>query len=292
MISITGASGQLGRQIVSALIQRGFGSAIVAGTRNPEKIGDLAEGGIRTVTADFDRPETMRTAFSGADVALIICGTAPVEARVKQHRAAIDAASDAGVGRVVYTSFINPKRESLFPYAAVHEDSEHYLMDSGVPYTILRNNHFVENLDNALMGAWKTGSLTLPGASGKVGYIFRRDVAEATATVLTQPGHANRTYELTGPEALDLHEIAGLASQVWGRPVTASELDCVDYGRILAERGLPPFAVKAQIGIRLASGAGEYDLLSPQAALFAGRSLARVADHLAAFRAKQNKRGE
>lgn len=292
MISITGASGQLGRQIVSALQQRGLGSAIVAGTRNPEKISDLAAGGISTVTADFDRPETMRAAFSGADVALIICGTAPVEARVKQHRAAIDAARDAGVGRIVYTSFINPKRESLFPYAAVHEDSERYLMDSGVPYTILRNNHFVENLDNALTGAWKTGTLRLPGASGKVGYIFRRDVAEATATVLTQPGHSNQIYELTGSEALDLHEIARLAGEVWGRAVTASELERADYGRILAERGLPPFAVEAQIGIRLASGAGEYEGLSPHAESFVGRSLGRVAEHLVAFHIRQSEGDE
>lgn len=284
MISITGASGQLGRQIAAALAQRMPCSAIVAGTRNPEKISDLAAQGFTTVAADFDRPESLETMFSGAEAALIICGTAPIEQRVQQHRAAIDAARKAGVGRLVYTSFVNPKRESLFPYATVHEDSERYLMDSGLAYTILRNNHFIENLDNALSLAMTTGSLALPGASGKVPYIFRSDIAAATAAVLTETGHENRIYEMTGSMALDLFEIAALASEAWGTEVTARELDTEDYARMLADRGLPPFAVTAQIGIRLASGAGEYSAVSPDAERLAGRALGSVADHLGSSR--------
>lgn len=284
MISITGASGQLGRQVVAALFERAPNATIVAGTRNPAQIQDLAAQGCRTVAADFDRPDTMEAAFAGASVALIICGTAPIESRIHQHRAAIEAARRAGVGRLVYTSFINPKRQSLFPYAAVHEDSERYLMDSGLAYTILRNNHFVENLDNALALARQSGSLALPGAAGKVAYISRRDVAAATAAVLTGSRHENKIYDINGPQALDLFEVAALASRAWGMEVTASELDTDEYRRILADRGLPDFAVEAQIGIRLASGAGEYNTVSTDAERLAGRSLSSVDAHLRSSR--------
>jgi NAD(P)H dehydrogenase (quinone) len=283
MISITGASGQLGRQIVAALKQRAPETALVAGTRKPSSISDLSDDGVRVVKADFDQPETLRAMFEGSRVAMIICGTAPIDIRIRQHRVAIDAARAAGVERLVYTSFINPRIESLFPYATVHADSERYLLESGLAYTILRNNHFVENLDSALNIAFQTGSLALPGASGKVGYIFRRDVAAATAAVLTQEGHENKAYELTGPEALDLYEIAGLAGETWGKPVVAHELDSAEYGRLLSQRGLPDFAVEAQIGIRLASGAGEYGHLSPAAERLAGRSLGTMTEHLQAI---------
>lgn len=280
MITITGASGQLGRELTKALEQRVAPSKVRLGTRNPEKIAAAAASGFQTAPVDFDDIESMKWAFDGSEVVFIICGDTSNDIRISQHRRAIDAAKAAGVGRVVYTSFVNPKKESLFPFAAVHEDSETYLKASGLNYTFLRNNHYAENLNKALEVAKSTGTLSLPGAHGKVAYICRADVAAATAGVLTAAGHDNKSYELTGSAALDLSEVAGMASSAWEKPIVARDMDPDAYRDVLAKRGLPAFAIDAQVGIRMAAGAGEYCEVTPDASALAGRQLVSFADHL------------
>ena len=278
MIVMTGASGQFGRLVAQALAERVSPTQVRLGAREPGKITDLADKGFKTVAADFDKPETLDAAFAGAKVVLIISGDAPSAHRIRQHRAAIDAAKAAGVGRVAYTSFTNPTPRSLFPFAAIHADSEAWLKASGVAYTILRNNQYAENLTTA--SAKATGMLELPGALGKVAHITRADVAAATAGALIQEGHAGKVYELTGPEALNLIEVASILSDTWGKLVRAVDLDPAEFGRMLASRGLPPFAVEAIVGLRLAVGAGEYAAVCDDAARLAGRPMESLSDYL------------
>ncbi len=279
-IAMTGASGRLGRSVAAALGSVVAPSTVTLGTRNPASLEAFSEQGFRTAVADFDRPDTLEAAFEGADVVYIICGDAENVTRIRQHRNAIDAARKVGAGRVVYTSFVNPTSASLFPFARVHEDTERYLRDSGLPYTLLRNNHFAENLSGALALAQDSGELALPGAHGKVAYISRSDVAAATAGALTQPGHENRCYEVCGPQPLDLFEVAGIAGRVWGRPVTGRDMGADEYRQLLERRGLPPYAVAAQVGIRLAAGAGEYAATSTDAAILARRPIGTVESFL------------
>jgi NAD(P)H dehydrogenase (quinone) len=274
MIVITGASGQLGRAIAAALAERILPDSVRLATRDPGKIADLAAKGFETAEADFDRPETLADAFAGADTVLIISGDAPNDVRIRQHRAAIDAANAAGVGRVVYTSFINVSPASLFPFAAIHADSEAYLKASGLSFTILRNNQYAENIN--LSSAKATGKLASPGMKGKVAYITRADIAAATAAVLAGEGHAGKTYELTGPEALDLAEVAEVLGNTWGKPVEAVEISAEDFSGVLGSYGLPPFLVEALTGIHKATGAGEHSAVSDDAAKLAGRPIEPV----------------
>ena len=280
MITITGASGQLGQELTKALEQRVSPSSVRLGTRNLAKIATALASGFQTAVVDFDDVDGMKRGFDGSDVVFIICGDTPNEVRKLQHRRAIDAAKAANVGRVVYTSFVNPRKESLFPFAAVHEDSESYLKSSGMSYTLLRNNHYMENLSKALEVARATGILSLPGAYGKVAYICRADVAAATANVLTSAGHDKISYELTGSAALDLFEVAKVATYAWETPIAVRDMDPDGYREVLAKRGLPPFAIDAQVGIRMAAGAGEYSVVTPHATVLAGRPLISFADYL------------
>ncbi len=269
MIVITGASGQLGRQVAHALAERISPTTVTLGARDPGKIADLAAKGFRTAAVDFDRPESLAAAFAGADTALIISGDAPNDIRIRQHRTAIDAAKTAGVGRVAYTSFTHATPASLFPFAAIHADSEAYLKASGLAYTILRNNQYAENL--TLAAAKQTGLLALPGIAGRVAYISRADIAAATAAALIQPGHDGKTYELTGGEALDLVAVADLLAAQWRIPVRAQEISLPDYGQALSDRGLPPFVVEALVGLRRAVAADEYATVHGDAQRLAGR---------------------
>lgn len=283
MIVTTGAGGKLGRLVAEALAERGATAEVTLTTRSPEKIADLAAQGFRTAKADYDDPAGMEAAFAGAEVLLLVSADGPNEPRKHQHRAAIDAAKRARVQRVVYTSFTNPVNDSLFPFAWIHADTEAYLKASGLPYTILRNNQYAENLGSALAAAKDSGTLALPGAHGKVAYITRRDIAAAIAGALTQGGHAGKTYELTGPEAVDLAAVAAALSETLGRPVTALDADPKAFGERLASFGLPPFVVEALLGLYAAAAAGECAAVSDDAARLAGRPTESVLSYVRRF---------
>lgn len=283
MIVVTGAGGKLGRLVAAELAARTNPAEVRLASRHPDKLADLAARGFPTVRADFDDPASLAAAFAGAKAVLIISGDAPNEVRIRQHRAAVDAAKAAGVGRVVYTSFTNPTPASRFTFAAIHADTEAYLKASGLTWTILRDNQYAENLGNALAQAKATGTLALPGASGKVAYISRADVAAAVAGALLGSGHDGKTYELTGPEALDLAGVAAAASKALGRPVAAVDGDPAAFAAVFTSFGLPPFLVEALVSIYAAAAAGEFAAVSQDAAKLAGRPIAPASAVVAAM---------
>lgn len=282
MITITGASGKLGRAVAHELGKRVDTAQVTLGSRTPAAIEDLRKQGFIIAVADFERPETLQEMFRSAQTALIICGHGDNDTRTRQHKNAFAAARGAGVGRLLYTSFTNPTARSLFPFAKVHEASENLAREMGLRCTFLRNNHYAENLEAALALARKTGVLALPGARGKVAYIARADVAAATAGALASDDGRTEA-EITGNAALDLFEVAELASQAWGMPVTARDMPAGEYAKLLTARGLPDFVVDAQVGIRLAAGAGEYAHVTRDAEQLAGRPVDDLLNYLKAF---------
>ena len=276
MLVITGANGKLGRLIAEETAKRVPVSTVTLATRDPAKIADLGARGFKTARADFDDAASLTAAFKGAKAVVIISGDTPNDVRIRQHRAAVDAAKAVGVGRIVYTSFVSPGEKSLFPFSAIHSDTEAYIKASGVPFTILRDNQYAENLTNVVAGAKQSGTLAQPGARGKVAYITRADTAAAIAGALTQDGHAGKIYDLTGPEALDAFEIAAVLGQSLGKAVTAVDADPADFAKVFAAHGLPPFLIEALLGLYAAAGAGECANVSGDAAKLAGRPIEPV----------------
>ena len=136
MIVVTGAAGKLGRLVADELAKRTNPGRVRLASRDPAKIADLAARGFNTMRADFDDPASLDAAFAGAETVLVVSGDAPNEVRIRQHRAAIDAASKAGVARIVYTSFTNPAAQSLFPFAWIHADTERYLIGTSGNQTV------------------------------------------------------------------------------------------------------------------------------------------------------------
>lgn len=286
MITMTGAAGQLGRLVAQDVVARVGAAGVTLASRDPAKLADFAAKGVRTVRADFDDAASVETALAGAKTALLISADGPNDARIRQHRVAIDAARRAGVGRVVYTSFTNPSPASLFPFAAIHADSEAYLKASGLAFTMLRNNQYAENLANGLANAVKSGTLAIPGATGKVAYITRADIAAAAAAVLTGEGHAGKTYELTGPEAVDAFQVGAALAKALGRRVDVVDAEPAAFGKVLASFGLPPFLVEALLGIYAAAAAGEMAAVSPDAAKLTGRAIEPMSAFVARFAAQ------
>lgn len=278
MIVMTGANGRLGRLVAHALARRGAAGRVRLATRDPAKTADLAALGFQIVRADFADPASLRAAFTGAGAALMISMPGPVEARLPLHRNAFDVAREAGVGQLVYTSRVNPVTESLYPYAPVHVFSEEYLKSTGVPATVLRNSEFVQNIGWLIRRAAETGSLILPGATGRLAYVDVEDIAEITATVLLEEGHAGKTYELNGPEALSRQEIAAIVATVAGRAVEAEAISREDYGAFMRANGRPPFVVDMLMGFYDAIDAGEFARVWPDAGDLLGRAPRSIAD--------------
>jgi NAD(P)H dehydrogenase (quinone) len=249
-------------------------------SRDTRKLADFFSRGHQTVTADFADRQSMDKAFSGVTTVLLISGDGPNEVRMRQHRSAIDAAKSAGVQRIVYTSFANPTRTSLFPFAWAHADTEEYLMSCGLSYTILRNNHYAENINGAIAHAKQTGILSLPSAYGRVAYITRSDAAEVAASALTGSGHDNRVYEITGPEAVDLFDIAAVLSQTWNRRIEASEMAPETFAQVLTGFGVEDFALQPVVLSRVAASVGEYAVVSQDAAHITGRPMLSMRDYV------------
>lgn len=279
MIVISGASGRLATLVVNILSSRGVAKCVRLASRNPGKIAGLARHGFEIVAADFADPASLDHAFAGAETLFLISATGPVDARIALHRNAFDAAATSGVSRVVYTSRVNPSHASLYPFAPIHAFSEAYLKGTGVPYTILRNNEYIENLNPVLAAARQSGKLMLPGAKGKTAFISVTDIAEIAAVTLLDDGHKNKTYELNGPEALSRHEIAALLSRKTGRPISA-DINKDEFVTFIRSLDVPPFILEMTKGLYDAVDDGEFANVWPDASNILGRQLRSVASHI------------
>jgi uncharacterized protein YbjT (DUF2867 family) len=195
----------------------------------------------------------------------------PVEQRIPLHRNAFDAACDAQVGRLIYTSRVNPSHESLYPFASIHAFSEDYLRSRGLTTTIVRNNEYVENVVKIISSAKDPTRLMLPGATGKVPYVAVADIAEILTLLLLESGHEGKVYELNGPEALSRSDIAEIVTQATGRQTIALPVTGEEFGEFMREQGRPPFVVEMVKGLHAAIDAGEFATVWPHAAQLLGR---------------------
>ncbi len=236
LIAVTGATGHLGRLTLQALLDRGVPAGnLVALVRDPAKAADLAAQGIQVRQADYRQPDTLSAALNGVNRLLLVSSN-DFDDRVGQHRHVIDAARDAGVDLIVYTSILNADRSRMI-LAGDHQATEALLRDSGVPFTLLRNGWYTENYD--LKGAVTNGAILGAAGSHALNPAPRQDYAAAAAAVLSTDGHAGQTYELAGDEAVTLADLAAEVARQSGQPVAYHDLSAEEYARTLAGFGVP-----------------------------------------------------
>ncbi|GAA1891893.1 SDR family oxidoreductase [Asanoa iriomotensis] len=236
MIVVTGASGELGRMVIDELLLRVPAGQVVAAARSPEKLNDLVDRGIDVRPADYDRPMTLRDAFDGADRVLLISGPVP-GARLRQHRAVVDAARATGASFIAYTSVAHAD-DTPIPVPD-HERTERYIAESGLPYGFLRNNWYSEVYIPVARRAAMTGEVLGASGAGRIASAPRADYAAAAASVLAGDGHDNSVYELAGDSAFTKAELADLVSDLSGEPVTYRNLTTADYRDALVAQDVP-----------------------------------------------------
>ncbi len=255
MYAVTGATGQLGRLTIDALLRTVPADRIVAVVRTPAKAADLAARGVIVREGDYDRPETLTSAFAGVERLLLI-SSSEVGRRIAQHRAAIDAAAAAGVSLIAYTSVLHAN-DSTLGLATEHRATEALLRDGTVPFVLLRNGWYHENYLAGLAPAIEHGALLGSARDGRIASASRADYADAAAAALTAADPAGQVYELAGDDAFTLTELAATIAQAAGKPVAYRDLPEADYAAVLEGAGLPaPLAsMIADSSARAADGA-------------------------------------
>jgi len=235
-ILVTGAIGNVGAALIEQL--RGREVRIVAAVRDVERARQRLGAGLEYVQFDFARPETY-SAFAGVDRLFLV--RPPEIADVRGVIApAIDAARRAGVRQVVFLSLLGVERNPIVPHYRI----EKALRESGMTWTSLRASYFMQNLDTIHREDVRRGAIVVPAGAGKTSFIDVRDIAAVGALALTEDGHDNRGYALTGARALSYFEIARQFTAVLGRPVVYRNPSPLAYARHMRGQGHPwPFVL-------------------------------------------------
>lgn len=222
---MTGASGRYGRLATEKLIGQGRARDLILITRTPARLADCAQAGCEVRYGDFDRPESLRAALRGADKLMLISGTR-VGARVRQHRAAIDAAEAADVRHIIYTSFVNVEPANPAIVAIDHRETENLIRASGLAFTFLRDAHYADAMIlNAGPGFIASGVWLTSTQGGREAMVWREDCVNCAVAVLTENGHENKAYPVTGPNRESFAEVAAMLAELTGRPIRLVETD-------------------------------------------------------------------
>lgn len=249
-IAVTGATGQLGGRVARRLAAAGVAQRLLV--RDISRAPALP--GATPVRAPYADRDAVRGALAGVETVFLVSGSESPD-RVFEHLAFVDAAAEAGVRHVVYTSFFGAAPAATFTLARDHDATEQHLRGSGLAFTFLRDNLYADFLPG-LVGA--DGVIRGPAGEGQVAAVAQDDIADVAAVVLRQPAaHAGQTYDLTGPESLSLAEVASVISRVEGRRVTY-EPETIDEAYASRQTyGAPEWQVAAWVSTYTAIAAGE-----------------------------------
>ncbi|MFE5894149.1 SDR family oxidoreductase [Streptomyces sp. NPDC056462] len=278
-IVVTGATGHLGRHVVEQLLEKVPADQVTAVVRTPEKASDFAERGVKIAVADYNAPETFDGLLASGDKVLLISGSEVGSDRIGQHKVVIDAAKAAGVALLAYTSAPGSLTAAL---ADDHRGTEKALLESGLPYALLRNGWYHENYTENLAPVLQYNAVTHAAGEGRVSSASRADYAAAAVAVLTGEGHENQTYELGGDVAWSLAEYAAELSRQTGKEIADNRFSADALVGILAGAGLPePFAV-ILAGVDASIEKGELVVDSGDLSRLAGRPTTPLAEAIAA----------
>ncbi|ATA21652.1 NAD(P)H dehydrogenase (quinone) [Gibbsiella quercinecans] len=237
MIAVTGATGQLGRLVIEALLKTVPANQIVAAVRSPEKAQDLVKQGLVVRQADYSQPATLQAAFQGVSKLLLI-SSSEVGQRAAQHQAVIDAAKAAGVELIAYTSLLHAETSPLL-LGEEHRQTEAALQQSGLPFVLLRNGWYSENYAASIAPALAHGAFIGAAKNGRIASAARADYALAAAKVLQLDGQAGKVYELAGDDSYTLAEFAAEIAHQSGKAVNYVDMPQAEFAAALKGAGLP-----------------------------------------------------
>ncbi|HEX6712740.1 MAG TPA: SDR family oxidoreductase [Thermoleophilaceae bacterium] len=252
MIAVCGATGELGGRVAALLAERGAQMRLIV--RDPAR-APMLDGAEVAVAAGYHDTDEMTDALRGADAVFLVSGRESPN-RLDEHKSAVDAIVRAGVERVVYTSFANATPDTAFKLGRQHHATEEYIRETGVSYTFLRDNPY---LDFVPFYTRPEGVITAPGGDGRIAFVARDDVADVAAAVLSEPGHDGQAYLLTGGSAMTLAEAAALLGRSIGREIVYEPETIEEAYASRADYGAPDWEVEGWVTSYVAMARGEYE---------------------------------
>ncbi|MEV7321849.1 NAD(P)H-binding protein [Streptomyces sp. NPDC093970] len=277
-IVVTGATGHLGRHVVTQLLEKVPAEQITAVVRDEAKAADLAARGVTVAVADYNSPETFDGLFATGDKVLLISGNEFDKGRPQQHKVVIDAAAAAGVALLAYTSAPGGLTASLVDD---HRATEELLLASGLPHTLLRNGWYHENYTENLAPVLEHGAVVAAAGDGRVSSASRADYAAAAVAVLTGEGHENRTYELGGDTAWSFAEYAAEIARQSGREIAYNPVSGETLQSILTGTGMPEVLAALFAGVDASIAGGELVVDTGDLSRLAGRPTTPISEAVA-----------
>lgn len=231
-VLVTGATGTVGEPLVRDLLKRD--ASVRVATRSPDSARETFGDGPEYVEFDLSRPETWGETLAGVDRLFLLY---PPGSAVSDVTEFADAADRVGVEHVAFLSILGAEKFPFLP----HRRIETHLARTGMRHTFLRASWFSQNLSEIHRAEIvERDELFVPAGDGVLSFTDARDVAAVAATVLTESGHENRAYDLTGPAALDFHEVAAVFSDVLDRPIEYADPSRLTFARQMYRRGFSP----------------------------------------------------
>lgn len=284
MILVTGATGHFGNATIHFLLNKGVkASQISALIRKEQSADEFKKKGVNTLIGDYNNYNSLVSAFTGVEKLLFVSGSDIIN-RTDQHLNVINAAKEAGVKHLVYTSFQRRNESEASPLwivAQSHIQTEKWLRESGIDYTILKNNLYMDFLPGFIgEKVAETGVIFVPAENGKVSAVLRAEMAEAAAHILATGSHIGKEYDFTNTEAVTYQEIAKTISAVIGKTITYISPSVEEYGKTLSGYGVPSDVVGIFSSFAVAQAQGELDKESNDLEKLLGRRPTSVNDYL------------
>jgi NAD(P)H dehydrogenase (quinone) len=280
MIIVTGATGELNGATVDHLLRHVSAADITVISRDPTKASRFKDLGITVRQADYAEPASLPAAFEGADQLLLVSSNDPSADAVSLHKSAIDAAVQAKVGRILYTSHQGASQNTPFHPGRDHAATEKLLSESGVKWTSLRNGFYMHSL-NWLLGNWReTNAVTVP-LDGPVSWTARSDAAEAAALILATGGKYNGITTITATAAPTFRDIAAFLTELTGKQIDCEVLGEEEWIAAQIAAGQKEFMAKFMLGMYQAANQRFFEGTDPLLSKLLGRDPITVKDFLA-----------
>jgi len=284
-ILITGATGQLGKSTINFLLQKGIAAnQISALARDEGKAAELKSKGIDVKIGNYDDFDSLRTAMQGVETMLLISSSEMTKSRAVQHINAIKAAKENGVKHIIYTGFMRTHEDPKSPLwfiAKDHVETEKYLKESGITYTIFANAFYLDMImDFVGEQVLETKTIFVPAGEGKINFVLRNEVAEALANVLTTGGHENKTYNIGNEQPISFREIANYITELTGVAINYVTPEPEVYQQTLMQHGVPEGYARMFTAFAVAFAANTMNVSTTDLTQLLGRKPTTVQDYL------------
>ena len=282
-VLVTGATGTIGRDVAKQLARKG--AAVRAGVRDQAKARKQFGADIALATFDFEDTSSFPGALEGVEKVFLLPPLMPNQVEVAN--AFVDAAKRAGVPHIVKLSVIGADTDPPYTFGKWHAASDQHVRESGLAFTFLRPNSFMQNFMNYFPP--RDGTIYLPWGNGKASFIDTRDIAAVAAEALTSDGHEGKTYTLTGPAALGIAEVASILSEVAGREIKYVDVPESAAHDGMLQAGLPHWQVDALMELHAINKQNRWDAVTNDIEKVMGKPATTFAqfarDHAENFRA-------